>query len=507
MESTLVPVGPSLTSIAKGAVRAAKNIAESKVVQKVLAATRRRRPAVGYVKNIPAGGGAIRSKRNGRRRGRRGRFSGNRDTMPISVSGGSHEIGYKAIGNPKHKEWGTGVRIQGTDILGTFQVPSSTTSDYIFTSAALTYGPNTPTSGFDTMYDLYTFVQPPGSGHTNSYRDKVMSLHPVFVNRLARETQNWGRYVYRSIEIFNEPISNTTEPVGYVVGLGHNVIWPLNSDQTSDITSVDVMELDKRASGAFYDRFSLKAGDYTGDKTWPCTIPIVTVGQGLLGTGSLPGGFVHSFINDTYQYFWVTRMASDGTGGGVTPGFRGFVYIRYVIDFYERETNTSDYMDTYNYIPYTGSAPAPSSSSPSSSSFKGFPAHLVSSCMLPGERVLHPSRLKRNKKVGPAMRSEPDSWKIHLGIKETKDDIPPPPPLVRQVAVCKDGPVTLQPQDDQKILLKKFLHFRKSRSKGRSSSADGRDSSKSDDDEDLVCTDFLEEEISRGKARGNRDWS
>jgi hypothetical protein len=297
-------------------------------------------------------------RRRGRRRGGRGRGGGGRrEAMPVSVSSMLPKVQYSQIGSPVHKEWGSGVRIQGVDIIGSFQIPSDTTSQYIFSSSSTRYSTNTPSSGFTTYYDPYWGIDVNYGVQAFGYIGQVMSMHPAFLPRLNREAVNWGRYVYRKFEVFSEPVSNTTEPLGYVAGLSHNVTWPLNDDQIEGIESEDVVEMDLSASGAFYDAFSLKAGDYSGDRTYPCLI-MPTFVQDTGGGSPQPyeARYISDIVNDYHQYMFCTRMASNGTGStGVTPGFRGFLFARYVIDFYVRETNATDLGPAFFYKAVTPS--------------------------------------------------------------------------------------------------------------------------------------------------------
>lgn len=282
--------------------------------------------------------GAPRGRGSGRPKGNRQSYvealarqarSPLRSAMPVSVSSKSFTTYHKSVGRPVHKEWGPGVRFSGCSVLG--QLSVNTSNNVIYSPGYSQYGSTTtPVSG-TVYFDLYTAVIP-------AYASRVMSLHPYFVTRLNQETHNWGRYAYRSITLHSAPVSNTTEPIGYTVGMSHDVSWPLLPDQEDNLSSLDIAQMGDSAVGAFFEPFLLTSRNFRGDRTWPTSVPTCFVAT--TSTDQPPASALQPHIEDSYQYFF-SLLRSDSIASGFTPGFRGYVYITYEIDFYSIKSDNN----------------------------------------------------------------------------------------------------------------------------------------------------------------------
>jgi hypothetical protein len=249
-------------------------------------------------------------------------------SMPLAVSGRNITTFFRQTGSPIHKEWGAGTRYQGCSLLGQMVTPAA--------SSAICFQPSVSQnqsdgSGGVLYYDLYTATQP-------QYGGRLFAIHPALVTRLQNECYNWGRFCFRSITIHSEAASTTNTGNGYVCGLTHDVSWPLNTDQYSNLASFDIAQLGIHANGSWYESFALRAGDFRGDRTWSTTLPQIDV---LSGSTTYPEpSYVWPYIEASYQHCWaIQALASGGTGASVIPS--GYVYISYVVDFYGIKSDLS----------------------------------------------------------------------------------------------------------------------------------------------------------------------
>jgi hypothetical protein len=258
-----------------------------------------------------------------------------REVLPMSVAGKDFKTYYRQAGTPVHKEWGEGCRFIGCSVFGTMDVPASGGNVMI---------PNIAQQGSDgaggTLYfNLYNSV----SGGQLSNR--VFALHPALIARLGNECNNWGKYCFRRIMIHSEAVDTSTDTNGYIAGLSHDVSWPLRTDQTSVFSDIDVAELGTHATGPFWRSFSLSSKDYNGDGTWPTALPIIDLRAG--STDSPPSGFVATWAQNYYQYFFATVL--QGNLNATFAGTKGFVYISYIVDFYSVQADTSTNMQPIDW--------------------------------------------------------------------------------------------------------------------------------------------------------------
>lgn len=288
-----------------------------------------------------------RRRRGGRgRRGKRAPNYGSSGTgmtktmsgIPIAVSSEDFQTFYRTEKAPVHKEWGEGCRVVGCSVIGNMSLPSNTGSSYCYSNAATQA---VVSGGINTYFDLFVAVNTPT---VLANQNRVMSLHPALISRLANESLNWGRYVYRYCAVANQPVSNTTNGDGYTVGMSHDVSWPLNGDQVNSFTTVDIAQLGKHASGAFYEPFALASGDYSGDRTWTTSLPVFA--ETSSGATGFESSFLAPYIDSSYQYFWTAYMPV--ASSGQSPGYRGWVYLTYVCDFYSVKTDSTTEMDTFS---------------------------------------------------------------------------------------------------------------------------------------------------------------
>lgn len=291
-----------------------------------------------------------------RRRGRRGyrRQMNQRSSLPrppgltkgpynppVASSGQDRLTYFKQTGQPKHKEWGLGVRYGGCSLWGVIQVP--TTDNFILIPTNPQF--QSDGAGGTTYFDLFAGVATGGLSSSFSFlAGRVFALHPALIARLQNECFNWGQYCFRNISFHSEAVDSTVDGNSFIVGLTHDMSWPLNQDQAGDISftgidASDIAQLENHASGPFYRSFALRSADYTGDRTWGTSLPIM---DRLVGNFLPTSTTLWPYIQSSYQY------AAAGTlAGGRQPGFdgfKGFVYVSYVIDFYQVKTDTSLYM-------------------------------------------------------------------------------------------------------------------------------------------------------------------
>jgi hypothetical protein len=273
------------------------------------------------------------SRRGQRRRGRGGStrkapgygaFKSDRiSNPPAAVSGVNHATYVKQIGTPVHKEWGEGVRYQGCSLWGTVSPALGANSIWIPT---LMQSVSIP--GAIYYFDLY-------SAASAAYTNRVFSGHPGNISRIQRECANWGRYVYRKFMIHTEPCSTTDTNDGFVAGLGHDVSWPFTQGQFSSYGIGDIGTLGIHSTGALYEQAVLQANDYKGDRTWPCALPTVQIQTTSLDNP--PPLVLAALAEDYYQYFFTAVT-------GALPaesGYRGLIYLSYVIDFYGVQSNSN----------------------------------------------------------------------------------------------------------------------------------------------------------------------
>ena len=293
-------------------------------------------------------GGQRQSGRGGRRRGRGGGpqsynsgFAqpgsiGNKSMptltgLPTAVSGRSFETYFKQLGNPTHKEWGQGVRYSGCSLLGAMQ--PNTTNNSVFNAAISQYIFD---GTYDLFYDLY-----PAATHDNSglvdFVNRIMAIHPGLIARLQNECYAWGRYAFRSLTIHSEAVGPTTDTGGFTAALSHDVSWPLCEDQVDSLGYQDVAQLGNHITANFYENFALRADDFKGDRTWTTTIPVMAV---VPSGGNVSSSYLWPYIDASYQYFW-SVIANTGSAGSPQAGFRGNVYISYVVDFYSVKNDAS----------------------------------------------------------------------------------------------------------------------------------------------------------------------
>jgi len=369
---------------------------------------------------------ATRPPRRPSNRGRRGRkgqgFGGYRGLMPMpynsgkrdatsrpafAISGPTVKTYYKQSGAPKHKEWGEGVRFVGCSLLGAINQPSGTNimmTPTIANSQAVT----SPIPG--TMYNnLYWAVN-------SGFVFTVYALHPGLIPRLQKETYNWGRYVFRKIIVHSSPISSTSDNYGFAVGLTHDTSWPLNQDQAGSYGYDDVAQLGSSAVGAMYESFEITLDDFKGDRTWPTTLPSIIVGT---TSADPPSTLVGPFSEDYYQYVFATNAP---IAEAITSGFRGSVYVSYVVDFYSVKADTGNLMEPliWNTTSFEGGEAVPG---PMHMKTVRLPAALgQKTCPVHRDALIDKVR-KDRAKLGDTKTKEV------LPLEE--DEIPPPPRLLR----------------------------------------------------------------------------
>lgn len=265
-----------------------------------------------------------RSSRNRRRRrnkqGGGQQQQGSRLTRPLvapmSVDYSSQTPVYlKRTGTPKHKEWGEGIRYTGVSILGSLRTTGAANT------VLLPYYPQivTAVDASQYYYDIYAIdAATVGLCYT---------MHPSQLMRLSQECYNWGRYCFRKLKVWTEPVGSATNVDGYSFAVSHNVTWPLNEAVETGIDSLEIRALQPSATRSFWDPACVQVNDYSGEKTWSCDRPI-----SQLGIGDKGDTFWGPYVEDFYQYFTVFRTAG-GNAVNTLP-FLGFVMFEYEIDFY-----------------------------------------------------------------------------------------------------------------------------------------------------------------------------
>jgi len=258
--------------------------------------------------------------------------------MPAAVSGQSFGTYFKQTGAPMHKEWGQGVRYTGCSILGTLESNAVDNHCYINAISQLADG-----GTYNQYYDLFPAVNNDTTNAT-SFTNAVMCLHPGLIPRLQNECYAWGRYCYRSITIHSQAVGPTTDTGGFTAGLSHDVAWPLNQDQATvgSLSAVDIAELGNHMTVNFYEDFSLRSDDFTGDRTWSTTIPVVNVTK---SGGPVDASYLWPWIDASYQYFWTIIQPQHAS----LTGYRGYVFATYVVDFYSVQNNNDRTMNAMNW--------------------------------------------------------------------------------------------------------------------------------------------------------------
>jgi hypothetical protein len=253
--------------------------------------------------------------------------------MPASVGSKSETTFYRRSETaPVHKEWGVGCRVEGVSLLGFLSTETGVYRcffPYILQNQVVGGG-----GGFTRYFDLYSFIQ------LMDLDGQTMSLHPGLVPRLNLECLNWGKYVYRSCALFSRPQSSTVGSSGWVAGLTHDVSWLLNNDQQDSFSAADIATLGAHDNGAFYEAFNIRLNDYRGDRTWATTLPVVDSANTVVTKP--PSSLVWPYIEASYQHSWaITKPDNEQIND---PGFKGYVYLKYTVDFYNIKSDTSTIM-------------------------------------------------------------------------------------------------------------------------------------------------------------------
>jgi hypothetical protein len=199
------------------------------------------------------------------------------------------------------------------------------------------------------IYDLYAAAGATAAGPGPLFR-KAYALHPGLIARLNQESNMWGRYCFRSISVMSECQAASNNQDGWVVGLTHDVSWPLSEDFhiAGDLPASSIASLGNHDNGSFWKCFALRADDYNGDRVWSTSLPVVSVrisGPSAY-TGDISETFLGPYCETYYQYAFAAKPGGDSTVNAHT--FLGYVYISYVIDFYAVK-NESSTMDDINF--------------------------------------------------------------------------------------------------------------------------------------------------------------
>jgi len=270
---------------------------------------------------------------------------------------------------PVNKEWGVGERFVGQTMVG--GIATSTGNN-------LTMSWSTPRSavvgGEGTFFlDPYAALPAidPVTGSSSNTKDTCFSLHPSNIPRLAVEALNWGRYVFRGLQVEYFPATSTQNEDSIVSAVTHDVSWPLNLDQLS-VAFGDVLDLNPSVITALWKAFKIRVNDYKGDRTWSTTMPSILLPTGY--TNWTTGSFISSFLEDFVQYAVINRLTTAAASSSNSSC--GYMLVKYVVDFYGPKSDTNNRMEAVLAPSGTGSFPGPSSSSGSLSSSKyGFTSH------------------------------------------------------------------------------------------------------------------------------------